>query len=277
MKTGFIGTGSMGSILIESFIRSGALKPEDIIVNNRTRAKAERLAAAHPGLTLAESNAEAAERCDLLFLCVKPLEMGAVIENIKSVVRPEQIVVSIASPVMLEQLESLIASKVAKVIPSITNSELCGATLCVYGSRMSESDMAELERLLGFIGTPFRVAESHIRVASDISSIGPAILAFLIRKLIDAAVEETGISHEEADRLAALMTHGTGKLLAFGGFTTETLQKRVSVPGGITAAALQMLSEELDGTFNRLIRLTHLKFREDAMKVAHSLSVRSHE
>ena len=31
MKAGFIGTGSMGSILIEAFIHSGAFNPEQII------------------------------------------------------------------------------------------------------------------------------------------------------------------------------------------------------------------------------------------------------
>ncbi len=48
MKVGFIGTGSMGSILIEAFIQSGALNPEDIIASNRTASKVERLAAAYP-------------------------------------------------------------------------------------------------------------------------------------------------------------------------------------------------------------------------------------
>lgn len=37
MKVGFIGYGSMGSMLVNSFIEYGALKPEDIIISTRTR------------------------------------------------------------------------------------------------------------------------------------------------------------------------------------------------------------------------------------------------
>lgn len=44
MKVGFIGTGSMGSLLIESFINSNALKPQQISASNRTHSKITELA-----------------------------------------------------------------------------------------------------------------------------------------------------------------------------------------------------------------------------------------
>ncbi|MNI95465.1 late competence protein ComER [compost metagenome] len=44
--------------------------------------------------------------------------------------------------------------------------------------------------------------------------------------------------------------------------------RRVSVPGGITEGALKLLDQELGSTFERLIEVTHAKFREDAEKVA---------
>ena len=82
-----------------------------------------------------------------------------------------------------------------------------------------------------------------------------------------AATEETGIPHEEATRLACEMVLGTGKLLTMGDFTPETLQEKVSVPGGITTEGIRMLSEELQGTFNRLIQTTHQKYEKDLDKV----------
>lgn len=36
MKVGFIGTGSMGSLLIDTFLRSGALEPCDVMASNRS-------------------------------------------------------------------------------------------------------------------------------------------------------------------------------------------------------------------------------------------------
>lgn len=176
MRVGFIGTGSMGSILIASFIRSRALKPNQITASNRTKSKAVELSNQYPGLKAVRSNSEAATNSDLVFICVKPLEFKQVIDEIKEVVKSEQIIVSITSPVMIRLLEDHLPCKVAKVIPSITNYECSGASLCMYGRKMNEEDQTLLEDLLGYISTPIRVEEDYTRVTSDLSSCGPAFL-----------------------------------------------------------------------------------------------------
>jgi competence protein ComER len=143
---------------------------------------------------------------------------------------------------------------------------LSGAALCIYGERMLHEDKLELERLFAHISEPIRIQEQFTRVTSDISSCGPAFFALILQKFIEAAVNETGIAHAEANRLASEMLLGTGKLLTIGGFTPQELQKRVSVPGGITAQGLQLLEDKLDGVFNQLIHITHAKFEEDKSK-----------
>ncbi|WP_127579764.1 late competence protein ComER [Paenibacillus koleovorans] len=267
MKVGFIGTGSMGSILIESWIHAGALQPSDIVASNRTFGKAEAIADRHPGLRAVRTNLEVADKCELIFLCVKPAEYKKVLDEIKNVVHPAQIIVSITSPVMIKHLEHLLNCKIVKIIPSITNYVLSGALLCIYGKSVDCDDKERLMRLFSTISTPVEVSEDHTRICSDLSSCGPAFVAFFLQRLIDAAVEETGIPREEATRLTSEMLLGTGKLLTEGGFTPETLRERVSVPGGITAAGLQLMATELDGMFNRLIGITHAKYHEDVEKV----------
>jgi competence protein ComER len=267
MNVGFIGTGSMGSILIEAFIRSGALKPEEIIAANRTRDKAVQLAERYPGLQAALSNIDVALQSQIIFLCVKPHEFKNVIDDIKGTLTADQIVVSITSPVLIKHLEDHLPCKVAKVIPSITNYECSGASLCMYGERIAIEDRERIENLLRFMSAPICISEQYTRVTSDLSSCGPAFLAYFIQQFVEAAVQETGIPHKEATRLASEMVLGTGKLLTAGGFTPESLQERVSVPGGITAEGLNMMKRELSGVFNQLIRTTHNKYNEDLEKV----------
>jgi competence protein ComER len=267
MNIGFIGTGSMGSILIESFIQSGALRPQEIIASNRSTNKIDHLIKRHHGLRLAPTNAEVVLQSHILFLCVKPAEFKNLIADIKPHVLPSQIIISITSPITLAYLENELNSKIAKIIPSITNYVLSGATLCIYGERMLREDMLEVERLLAYISEPIRIKEQFTRVTSDISSCGPAFFALLLQKFIDAAVKETGIAYAEANRLASEMLLGTGKLLTIGGFTPQELQTRVTVPGGITAEGLRLLEAKLDGVFNELIHITHAKFEEDKKRV----------
>jgi competence protein ComER len=267
MNIGFIGTGSMGSILIDSFIRSGALRPQEIIASNRSANKLNELVQRHNGLRLADTNSEVVLQSHIIFVCVKPSEFSNVIAEIKPHVSPSQIIVSITSSITLAYLEDQLNGKIAKIIPSITNYVLSGAALCIYGGRMLREDMLEVERLLAYISEPIRIQEQFTRVTSDISSCGPAFFALILQKFIEAAVEETGITHAEANRLASEMLLGTGKLLTIGGFTPQELQKRVTVPGGITAAGLRLLEEKFDGVFNQLIHITHAKFAEDQKKV----------
>jgi len=263
MIVGFIGTGSMGSILIESMIKTQALHPGQIVTANRTLEKAEKLAAQYPGLQTAATNREAASQSDILFLCVKPKQFKEVIDDIKSEVRESQIVVSITSTVLIRHLEEHLPCKIAKVIPSITNYVCSGATLTMYGSRMAQEDIFMLEKLLRHMSKPVAVSEEYTRICSDLSSCGPAFVAFFIEEFINAAVKYTGLPKEEATRLASEMVLGTGLLLTDGGFSPEKLRERVTVPGGITAEALRILSLDLEGTFERLIRTTHNKYYDE--------------
>ncbi|HZG78498.1 MAG TPA: late competence protein ComER [Paenibacillus sp.] len=267
MNVGFIGIGSMGSILIESFLKTNALQPSQIVATNRTFSKAESLAAAHPGLRAVPTNREVADASDMIFLCVKPKEFKNVIDDIRPYVTSDQTIVSITSPVLIRHLEEHLPCKIAKIIPSITNYVCSGATLTMYGERMEAEDICALERLLQHMSKPLIVSEDFTRVSSDLSSCGPAFLAFFVEQFVQAAVAYTGIPKEEATRLASEMVLGTGLLLTAGGFSPESLRERVTVPGGITAEGLRMLSLDLDGTFERLIRTTHNKYREELEKV----------
>lgn len=266
MITGFIGTGSMGSILIQAFIQSGALHPEHILAANRTRTKAEALAVRYPGMRVG-TNVETAAESRLLFLCIKPSEYRSVIDEIRPVLTADHLLVSITSPVLIRHLEDHLPCKVAKIIPSITNYMLSGATLCMYGDRAGKQDRLLLERLTACISKPVIIEERHTRISSDLSSCGPAFMALFLQRYIDAAVEETGIAREDATRLASEMLLGTGLLLTAGGFTPEELQQRVSVPGGITAEGLKCIQKELGDLFPQLIRITHAKYYEDLDKI----------
>ncbi|QHW30482.1 late competence protein ComER [Paenibacillus rhizovicinus] len=271
MNVGFIGIGSMGSLLIDAFIGSGALKPSQITASNRTFGKAACLADRHPGLQAVPLNRDAVIDQDVIFLCVKPHEYKTVLDGIREYVQPNQLVISITSPVLLKQLEDSLPCKIAKVIPSITNYMCSGATLCMYGSRMTDADIIRLNGLLSYISEPLQIDEAHTRVVSDLSSVGPAIMACLLQRFIDAAYEETGIPREQARLIASEMLLGTGQLLTGGAMSPEELQARVVVPGGITAQALALLNRELDGVFNGVIRATHAKYHEDLERVSDAL------
>lgn len=267
MQVGFIGTGSMGRILIEAFIESNALHPAQIHAANRTFSKVKELAQVYTGLHAYPTNIRVAQRADILFLCVKPLDFKDVLEDITPYLRPAQMVVSITSPVKICDLESHCCAKVAKIIPSITNSVQRGASLLIAGSRCTHEDQDRLYELMRYISQPVWIDEKVTRIASDIVSCGPAFFSYILQEFVAAATRVTELSNDQAAELTSAMVVGLGRLLAEEKFTLQTLQERVCVPGGVTGEGLKVLKDELSDTFERLFLRTQQKFEEDLLEV----------
>ncbi|MED1952429.1 late competence protein ComER [Brevibacillus centrosporus] len=271
-RIGFIGTGSMGTILIEALLSSKALSPGQIMIGNRTPAKAERLAELYPGLVVAPSNAELAEAAKVLLLCVKPLEYKVLLEQITPVLTPEHLLITITSPIKLSLLEERVPCAVARVVPSITNAARSGISLCEFGSRIDEAQKQYILKLFSSISHPTMVSEAFLRVTSDITSCGPAFLSYILQQMIQEAVNETGISEDAATYLTTQMFIGMADLLKEDIFTLPSLQQRVCVPGGITGEGLIPLKEGIPGLFTEVYRRTHAKFAEDQEQVEQRLT-----
>ncbi|OLO38855.1 late competence protein ComER [Alkalihalophilus pseudofirmus] len=263
MNIGIIGTGSMGTILIDSLIEAKAVTPSQLFIHNRTLEKAKALEQKYNSLHICESPNEVVRQSDLIFICVKPLQFHALLETIQQECYRNQLLVSITSPLSVEQLEKMVNCKVARAIPSILNRAHSGPSLLSFGSRCTTKDKEVLTSLLKNISTPLVIEENITRVASDIVSCGPAFFSYILQRFVDAAVRQTDITEEDATTLATNMIIGMGKLLEKEVFTLPTLQQRVCVPGGITGEGIKVLEEEIGQMFDHLFQQTHAKYKED--------------
>ncbi|WP_017728429.1 late competence protein ComER [Halalkalibacterium ligniniphilum] len=272
MKVGIIGTGSMGTILIESFLESGVISAEKLLVANRTHAKAEALARRFPKLQVAMNATEVVKETDCFFLCVKPPQFLEVLTKINRHCTANKLLVSITSPISVTKLEEMVDCKVARAIPSILNRAHTGPSLLSFGTRCSQKEKELLYSLMGAISNPLIIEENITRVASDIVSCGPAFFSYIMQRFIEAAERQTQISKEDATRLATDMLIGMGRLLEKEVYSLPTLQKRVCVPGGITGEGIKVLEEEIGSMFDHLFQQTHLKYDEEKEKILAQLS-----
>jgi competence protein ComER len=263
MSIGIIGTGNMGTILTQALIDGGKVNPKNIFITNRTIEKANLLKENYPEITIAENPVDVIRQTDIIFLCIKPLDIKPMLDHIKHKLTANQIVISITSPITVEQMESVISSKAARIIPSINNRGLGGSTLITYGSRLTEDEKRKLWELAESFSVPTEIDESITRVASDLSSCGPAFISYLLERMIEASVSETKISREQATILTTEMIIGLGRLLEKDVYSLETLRKKVHVKGGVTGEGLKVLEDELGEMFQHLFQKTHEKFKED--------------
>ncbi|WP_066385664.1 late competence protein ComER [Neobacillus mesonae] len=267
MNTGIIGTGNMGRILVEALLDGKAISPSSMMITNRTLEKAMVLKDKYKELKVGANAIEVAAESDLIFICVKPLDVFKIIDEINPYLNEEKCLISITSPISTNQIESKVTCSVARVIPSITNRALTGISLITYGQNCQMPWKLKIEQMMANISTPLLIDEKITRVASDIVSCGPAFFSYLLQRFITAAVQKTDIDTKTATALASEMTVGLGELLKQGHYTLPSLQEKVCVKGGITGEGIKILEDELGDVFEHLFQATHEKFKEDLEKV----------
>ncbi|MGB7787700.1 pyrroline-5-carboxylate reductase family protein [Methanoregula sp.] len=256
-RYGFIGTGSMGSMLIRHFIRTGVAAPQDISACSKTGASARALAT-DTGITVKDSDCDVARDAEVLFICVRPLDVHGVLAGIHDVLSKNTLLISIASCVTLADLAawSVPGARCARIIPSVTAEEHSGISLVAWGSWVTPEDKELIFSLFSAIGTPVEIEEKHIEVYSDLTSCAPALFAAMMQEYAAAAVRKEGVPPALAEYLVRHTLIGTAWLLTSKDTGFETIISRVATRGGITEEGVKILRSRLPVVYDELLDAT---------------------
>jgi len=251
-KTGFIGYGSMGRMLINGFLKSGILSPKETVISNRTMAKIENLAQEWQGITLTTDNRKAAGESDLLFICVRPLDVLPVLREIKSDLKGSTHLVSIAGCVTINDIESQFPGQVTKVIPSVTSEVGEGISLVCHNPKVTGYGIEGIEKLLGAISRVVHVRENDFEVAADFTSCAPGMIAAIFDCFVRAGLKHTEIESDAAQKLIIATLFGTAKVMTEKGIGFSGLIERVATKGGITEEGVKVLNNHLPAVFDEV-------------------------
>jgi competence protein ComER len=260
VKIGFVGMGNMGRMLVSALLRAGALDPTSTIVSNRGREKLTQMASLFPALKTTGRNDELAQGAQVIFLCMKPGETKAALTEMRPYISADHLLVTITNTITIPALEEVTPARVAKVIPSIVQGVGAGASLLLFGERCTVADRALLDRLLRSISDPVVIQEPQARICSNLTSCGPAFLAYVYRALAAAARQyQPDLAPDLIDRLIRETVKGTAQLIEQNGYSWADVIDRVSTPGGITADGIKVLDEQMAGVWEQVMETTLAK------------------
>jgi pyrroline-5-carboxylate reductase len=198
---------------------------------------AEQLAADTGGEALA-SNAEVAERAELLVLCHKPYQLDEVAAEAAGRAKA---VASILAGVTLSELEAAYPdTPVARLMPN-TAVEVGRGVVCYAGGPLVDDALeSEIVGLFGRSGKVVPVEERLIDVAMGLMSVAPAYVALFAEAWIDAGIAR-GMPAAQASELVVEAIAGSAELLLAHDLDTLRVRRAVTTPGGVTAQGLAAL------------------------------------
>lgn len=239
IKAGCIGTGVMGSALMESVV--AVTGPDQVLVYDTDSVKAEAFAR-KSGCLVAKEAGEIAGRCDYIFLAVKPQYIHAVLAEIAPVLDGGSILVSMAAGVTSDTIRQGAEKKarVVRIMPNTPASVGAGMVAVSPDSSITEEEVQELRRLLSKAGLAERMDEKLMDAVTAVSGSGPAYGFLFIEALSDAGVR-MGLSREQSTRFAAQTLKGAAEMVLGTGTHPAMLKDAVCSPGGTTIAAVEAL------------------------------------
>ena len=232
-----VGAGKMGGAMLEGWLALG-LDPNKIAVQEPQPAP-DIAALAARGVRI---NPASVDDASVIVIAVKPQVASEVVPQLKSLLRPGTVAVSVMAGKTIGFLESALGDcAIVRSIPNTPAAVGRGITVAVPNGKVSESQRKLSDTLLRSVGAvEWVVDEGLIDAATAVSGSGPAYV-FLLAESLARAGAAVGLPADLAARLARATVAGSGELLHRSALDAATLRANVTSPGGTTAAALGVL------------------------------------
>jgi pyrroline-5-carboxylate reductase len=230
MQVGLVGSGNMASALARGWGRP-------VLCTDALPERADALAAETGGEALA-SNAELADRADVVVLCHKPPQLDAVAAEVAPRARA---VVSILAATPLATVKAAYPGRPAyRVLPSTPVEVRQGAVVLARDDEQDAGVDRAVRELFAELGTLVVLDDALVDPAMALMSCAPAYVALVAEAQVDAGVRG-GLPADGAAELVVQTLAGTAELLRRRDFDTLAVRRQVTSPGGATARGLAAL------------------------------------
>lgn len=241
---GFIGCGNMGGALATAVCK--AIGSENVLVSNRTEAKAVKLAELL-GCKVTTTK-DIVENADFIFLGVKPQMMKDLALEISDMLKTRNtrfVLISMAAGLSIDDIKALFRmdSPVIRISPNTPVAIGEGIVLYTCSFEVTKEEKQAFVESMAEAGLCSEIPEGLHAIGGTLSGCGPAFTDMFIEALADGAVA-CGLPRATAVSIAAQMVVGSGKLLLETGRHPGELKDAVCSPGGTTIQGVRTLEEK---------------------------------
>ncbi len=239
-KIAFIGAGNMAKSLVGGLLRHG-FPAASIVAADPDPSQRTGMAAL--GISVVDSNAAAVDKAASIVFAVKPQVMRSVVQDLRSALGADQLVISIAAGVPSEAIARWSPKNIGIVrcMPNTPALYGAGITALFANEHVTARQTAAAESILAAAGHVIWVEhESAIDAVTAVSGSGPAYFFYLMEAMIDAGIA-LGLDAETARTLTLKTAYGAAVMANESTNTPAELRRNVTSPGGTTERAISVL------------------------------------
>jgi pyrroline-5-carboxylate reductase len=244
-KIAILGAGTMGRAIASGLLGSGKVKPSQLKATDLHKASAKTFTEATQVACLTD-NAEAATWADVLLLCVKPKDLGALLEELhaKGALAHKPLLVSIAAGISTAYIEKTSGGHcpTVRVMPNTACAIGKGMTVACKGLHAKNTHIDLAKEIFTPLGRVMELDEKHMNAVTGLSGSGPAFMYVIIEALADGGVAQ-GLPRNVALELAAQTTLGAAEMVLATGRHPASLKDDVTTPAGTTIAGLLAMED----------------------------------
>lgn len=243
MKASIIGAGNIGLALADGLIKSGICAATDITVTRRSNAALDKIKS--KGFAATTNNADAVKDAEIIFLCVLPQQLNAVLAELKNVIDPQnQLIVSVITGVHTTDIRERLSNDI-RIIRAMPNTAMRvnSSMTCLSAANATDEDMKLVQQIFNTLGTSIIINEDMMSAATALCACGIAFFLRSIRAAAQGGVE-IGFHAHDAIQIAAQTALGAAQLILQNGSHPEEEIDKVTSPKGCTIAGLNEMEHQ---------------------------------
>jgi pyrroline-5-carboxylate reductase len=263
----FIGCGVMAESMIAGLLRQEIVDRTQIVASHPRTERREELTTKY-GIKCFENNADAVSGLSddgIVLLCVKPQRLNRVLEELKNVVKPSQLIVSIIAGARLGNISGELSNDlIVRAMPNTPSQIGAGMTAWTCTDSVDDALRLQVRMMLSALGKELFVeTENMIDMATSLSATGPTYIFMVMEAMTDAGVH-LGFSREVAKELVQQTMLGSVLFAMESHKHPAELRNMVTSPGGTSAEAIYqmekgalrtVLSKAIHGAYKRAVEL----------------------
>lgn len=228
----------MGLIYARAFLKYNIVSKENLLLAEKNEARKEELLKLNIGQVCVVNDRRISES-DIVILAVKPQDFNELSQELKQVLKPENIIVSIMAGMQLERIAgTLEQNNIVRAMPNSPAELGMGMTAYTASKSLSIEQIRKAENLLATTGrTVFFENEHLLDAVTALSGSGPAYFFYIVKQMVEAG-KQMGFDEATSAMLVKQTMLGSFHLLNTADKSLDELIKAVASKGGTTEAAL---------------------------------------